>query len=144
MHVDKINNIIFQAGKLNFLNVKPEVFVNVDALEAFAKKENIDISIYRKDGKSYFANYDMYFIKCTKIFRNFFKSGKTTCFNKLGLTIHPKKIVPETLSENVYNVVLETTENIKKGNVGTRIKDKCINLVGNNPLYLATRKIFVG
>ena len=144
MRIDKINNTNFQAGKLNYINVKPEIFTNTDSLKALAEKGKLDISIYKKDGGNYFANYDMYFVKCTKSFKNILKLNKTTFCNRIGLTIHPKKIIPETLSENVYNVVSEIAENIPKNYIGSKIKEKLIDLVENNPLYLATRKIFVG
>ena len=114
MRIDKINNTNFQAGKLRLSNLTAENLRNLDALREIAEKRNIDISIYKKDGGKYLKNYDMYFVTCTKVFKTCFNVKNPETYHSLGLTIHPKKIVPETLSENVYNVVLETTENVKK------------------------------
>lgn len=144
MRIDKIDNTSFQAGNLKFLNVAPECFVNSSTLKEIAVKTNMDITIYKKDGEKFFKNYDMYFVQCTKVLKNYLLPLKQKPCHRMGLTIHPKNIVPKTLSENIYNIALETAENFDKfdkdNRLSTKLKNKFMDLLKNSKLYLARQK----
>ena len=114
MHINKIDNTNFQAGKVSLVHVKPGTFNNLRELKNLAKEKDVDISISKTFDRKYLPNYDIYTIFITKLMEKGLKSRKIKLLKSSGIIVHPKKGNKETLSENIYYEALETTNKISK------------------------------
>ncbi|MCR5265411.1 MAG: hypothetical protein K6E29_02305 [Cyanobacteria bacterium RUI128] len=113
MKIDKVDNVKFEAGKINLKRVSADNITSYEAIKNIAEDKGMDIFISKNKKSKYLPRENMFLVLAYKdrpvVERNFFQVGTQTS-HAVSCFIANKNIKNEELGVRIYNATMSAIE----------------------------------
>ena len=109
MHIDKINNLTFEAGNVRLNGIQQKSLYTFDSIKKIAEDRGVDIFISKNKASKNLECEDLY-----TIISSLFMNKKTIKGSAFAIL---RKIGPVSAEENsvkIYNAVIQSIENLNR------------------------------